>query len=185
MKSRKEKSKLKTTDIVYIGVFAAVIAVCSWISIPLTVPITLQTMGICVCAGLLGAKRGALSVLVYMLIGLIGLPVFSNFTSGAGRLLGPTGGYIIGFIFTALIVGAFSNRFGKRAWALFFSMILGIAVCYVFGTAWFMIVYAEKSETAVSLSSALGTCVIPFIIPDIIKAACASFICISLKKYVK
>ena len=80
MKSRKEKSKLKTTDIVYIGVFAAVIAVCSWISIPLTVPITLQTMGICVCAGLLGAKRGALSVLVYMLIGLIGLPVFSNFT---------------------------------------------------------------------------------------------------------
>ncbi len=179
------KRKFAASDAAYIGVFTAIIAVCSWISIPAPIPFTLQTMGVCICAGILGAKKGALCVIVYILLGVIGIPVFSGFSSGIGQLLGPTGGYIIGFIFTALIIGGFSHLFGKKGIVLFLSMVLGIAVCYVFGTAWYMIVYNKSSEANVSLSGALGICVVPFIIPDMAKAAAAAFICLSLKKYTK
>ena len=126
--TEKKKTNSKVTDIVYIGLSAAIIAVCSWISIPLTVPITLQTMGVVLISGLFGAKRGTLSTLLYILIGAIGVPVFSGFKSGFGVLLGSTGGYIIGFIFTALIVGIVSDKTNKL-WALILSMAVGILVC--------------------------------------------------------
>ena len=129
----KKKTNSKITDMVYIGLSAAIIAVCSWISIPLTVPITLQTMGVVLISGLFGAKRGTLSTLLYILIGAIGVPVFSGFKSGFGVLLGSTGGYIIGFIFTALIVGIVSDKTNKL-WALILSMVVGILYsCLVHG----------------------------------------------------
>ncbi len=81
----------KTRDIVFIGIFAALIAICSWISIPTTVPFTLQTMGVFTAVGLLGGKRGSLAVLVYILLGLVGLPVFAGFSGGVGVLFGTTG----------------------------------------------------------------------------------------------
>ncbi len=183
-KQHKQKAKFKTIDIVYIGIFAALIAICSWISIPLTVPITLQTMGVCVAAGLLGTKRGTLSVLVYILLGLIGVPVFAAFSSGAGYLLGATGGYILGFIFTALIVGVMIKALGKKTWVYALSMTLGIIACYIFGTVWFITVYNRGNSDAVSLATVLGWCVTPFIIPDIIKIAVATFLCVKLDKYV-
>lgn len=110
----KKSKRFKTIDIAYIGIFAALIAVCSWISIPFAVPVTLQTMAVCITAGLLGTKKSVLTVLVYILLGLIGVPVFAGFSSGAGVLFGMTGGYIIGFIFTALIVGIMLKVLGKR-----------------------------------------------------------------------
>ena len=168
---------------VYIGLSAAIIAVCSWISIPLTVPITLQTMGVVLISGLFGAKRGTLSTLLYILIGAIGVPVFSGFKSGFGVLLGSTGGYIIGFIFTALIVGIVSDKTNKL-WALILSMVVGILVCYAFGTAWFAVVYAKANEPA-SLATILGWCVIPFLIPDAVKIALAAVLTNRLKKFVK
>ena len=170
--TEKKKTNSKVTDIVYIGLSAAIIAVCSWISIPLTVPITLQTMGVVLISGLFGAKRGTLSTLLYILIGAIGVPVFSGFKSGFGVLLGSTGGYIIGFIFTALIVGIVSDKTNKL-WALILSMVVGILVCYAFGTAWFAVVYAKTNEPA-SLATILGWCVIPFLIPDAVKIALAA-----------
>lgn len=179
----KKKTNSKITDIVYIGLSAAIIAVCSWISIPLTVPITLQTMGVVLISGLFGAKRGTLSTLLYILIGAIGVPVFSGFKSGFGVLLGSTGGYIIGFIFTALIVGIVSDKTNKL-WALILSMVVGILVCYAFGTAWFAVVYAKANEPA-SLATILGWCVIPFLIPDAIKIALAAVLTNRLKKFVK
>ena len=94
----------KTRDIVFIGIFAALIAICSWISIPTTVPFTLQTMGVFTAVGLLGGKRGSLAVLVYILLGLVGLPVFAGFSGGVGVLFGTTGGYIIGFLASALLM---------------------------------------------------------------------------------
>lgn len=180
-----KKKKLKTIDAVYIGIFAAIIAVCSWIQLPLTVPFTLQTMGVCLAAGLLGTKRGTMSVVIYILLGLIGVPVFSGFGSGLGVLLGSTGGYIIGFIFTALIVGIMVKLLGKKAWVYALSMFIGIAVCYAFGTVWFMYVYNNGSAEPASLALALSWCVTPFIIPDLVKIAVASVLCIRLKKYVK
>lgn len=179
-----EKNKFKILDLVYIGISAALIAVCSWITIPMAVPITLQTMGVCLVAGLFGLKRGTLSILVYILLGAIGLPVFSNFGGGLGALLGSTGGYIIGFIFTAIIVGFASDKFKGKLLALIISMVIGIIVCYAFGTAWFAVVYAKSNEPA-SLATILGWCVIPFLIPDAVKIALAAVLTNRLKKFIK
>ena len=184
---RKEKvrKKFNTIDMVYVGIFAAIIAVCSWISVPLTIPVTLQTMAVCITAGLLGTKRGVLTVFIYMLIGFVGVPVFSNFSAGVGQLMGPTGGYLIGFIFTALIIGAFTELLGDKIWVYVLSMVLGIVVLYAFGTAWYIIVYNRANADVVTISGALSMCVVPFIIPDLIKIALATFFCRALKKHIK
>lgn len=99
----------KTYDLVYIAVFAVVMAVCSWISIPAQVPFTLQTFGVFMAVGVLGGKRGTLAVLVYVLLGAVGVPVFAGFSGGIGALLGNAGGYIIGFIFSALVMWAIEH----------------------------------------------------------------------------
>ena len=174
------KTSLSTKDIAYIAVFAAVIAICSWISIPTTVPFTLQTFAIFLTCMVLGGKRGTLAVLVYILLGAIGIPVFAGFSSGFGVLLGTTGGYIIGFIFSALIMWVF-EKVSDQIWMVALSMILGLVVCYAIGTAWFMVVFA-KSSGAVGLMTVLGWCVFPFIIPDVIKIVLALLLGQRLKK---
>lgn len=180
----KKSKKLKTIDLVYIGLSAALIAICSWISIPLAVPITLQTMGVCLIAGLFGTKRGVFATIIYILLGAIGVPVFSGFKGGIGALLGSTGGYIIGFIFTALIVGLVSDKAKGKLWAVVVAMVVGVLVCYVFGTAWFYFVYNNGDQTA-SLGVILGWCVTPFLIPDAIKICVAAILTNRLKKFVK
>jgi biotin transport system substrate-specific component len=185
MKENEKNDRLKTVDLAYIGVFAAIIAVCSWLQIPFgAVPVTLQTFAVCAAAGLLGAKRGLLSVLSYILLGLIGVPVFSGFNAGAGVLFGVTGGYIIGFIFTALIVGLAVDKLGKKLWVYAAFMLLGVLVCYAFGTAWFIVVYTKKAE-AITIGGALSMCVLPFLIPDAIKIALAAALCKALGKRIK
>lgn len=168
-------SSFHTIDIVYIAIFAALMAVCSWISIPTIVPFTLQTFGVFLAIRLLGGKRGTLSVLVYILLGTVGLPVFSGFKGGLGALLGNTGGYIIGFLLSALVMWLCEKLLGKKLWAYALSMLLGLLVCYAFGTVWFMVVYA-RANGAVSLLTVLGWCVFPFIIPDLVKIALALLI---------
>ena len=150
----------KTRDIVFIGIFAALIAICSWISIPTTVPFTLQTMGVFTAVGLLGGKRGSLAVLVYILLGLVGLPVFAGFSGGVGVLA------------SALLMWGIETVCGRGKIVLAISMVLGLVVCYAIGTLWFMAVYA-KTSGAVGLGTVLGWCVIPFIIPDLIKIGIA------------
>ena len=88
-------TKTKTYDLAYIAIFAVLIAICSWISIPMTVPFTLQTFGVFMAVGVLGGKRGSLAVLVYILLGAIGVPVFAGFSGGLGILLNNTGGYMM------------------------------------------------------------------------------------------
>lgn len=166
------RQRSKTYDLVYVSIFVVLIAVCSWISIPLTVPVTLQTFGVFIAVGLLGGKRGTLAVLVYILMGAIGIPVFSGFTGGIGILAGTTGGYIVGFLFSALLMWGMEKLFGKDTKVLAGSMILGLAVCYAVGTLWFMAVYAASSG-AVGIFTVLGWCVFPFIIPDIAKIVLA------------
>lgn len=166
------RQRSKTYDLVYVSIFVVLIAVCSWISIPLTVPVTLQTFGVFIAVGLLGGKRGTLAVLVYILMGAIGIPVFSGFTGGIGILAGTTGGYIAGFLFSALLMWGMEKLFGKDTKVLAGSMILGLAVCYAVGTLWFMAVYAASSGP-VGIFTVLGWCVFPFIIPDIAKIVLA------------
>ncbi len=176
--------KFKTSDLAYIGASAAIIAVCSWVTIPVgAIPVTLQTMAVCLICGLFGLKRGTLSTLVYIILGAVGVPVFSGFKGGIGVLAGATGGYIIGFIFTALIVGAVSDK-TEKLWALIVSMIIGTAVCYAFGTVWFMLVYSGETAAHI-LSKTLAVCVTPFIIPDAVKIIIASLLTTRLKKHIK
>ena len=178
-------AKQRTRDLVYIALFAVLMAVCSWISIPiLQVPYTLQTFAVFLAVGVLGGKRGTLAVLVYILLGAVGVPVFSGFTGGLGILLGNTGGYIIGFLFTALVMWLMEALLGKKIWVLAVSMVLGLIVCYAFGTAWFMVVYARNAG-AVGLGTALGWCVIPYIIPDLVKIALALLLSRRLGKILK
>ena len=175
-------TRSKTYDIVYIAVFAVIMAICSWISIPAAVPFTLQTFGVFVAVGVLGGKRGTLSILVFILLGAIGVPVFAGFSGGIGVLAGTTGGYIIGFLFSALVMWAMEKLPGKKSVMQIVSMIVGLIVCYAFGTAWFMIVYS-RANGAVGLATVLGWCVIPFIIPDIIKIVLAYGLSRKLRKF--
>lgn len=169
---------------VYCAMFAVLIAVCSWISIPATVPFTLQTFGIFVTVGILGGKRGSVSVLIYLLLGAVGIPVFAGFKGGIGALLGTTGGYIIGFLFSALIMWGMEVLLGKKLWVLAVSMVLGLLACYAFGTIWFMVVYARTSG-AIGLMTALGWCAFPFILPDVIKIALALVLSKRLAKLIR
>ncbi len=178
------KRSKRLINLIYIAMFAAVIAICAQLQIPAAVPFTLQTLGVFVAGGLLGSRRAVLSVLVYILIGLIGVPVFSGFTGGAGVLFGLTGGYIIGFIFTALIVGLMTEKLEKKLWVLALSMMLGLFACYIFGTIWFLTVYNMNMGT-ISLGGALMMCVVPYLPFDALKIAAAVVLVNRLDKVVR
>ena len=173
METTPHKSKFRTLDMAYMALFAVLMAVCSWISLPLgPVPFTLQTFAVFLAVGVLGGRRGTITILVYILMGAVGLPVFSNFSGGIGQLMGATGGYILGFLGSALVMWAMEGLLGKKTWVLAVSMVLGLVVCYAFGTFWFMQVYARTSGP-VGVMAALGWCVFPYILPDLGKIALA------------
>ena len=178
------KHKLSTLDLVYIGLSAALIAICSWIAIPLAVPITLQTLGVCTVSGIFGAKKGTLSLVIYILLGAIGVPVFSGFKGGIGVLFGATGGYILGFVFTSVIVGIVSDKTNGNLLKTALSMVAGVLICYIFGTAWFAFIYA-KTNTPASIGTILSWCVLPFLLPDAVKIIFAAVLTNRLKRYVK
>lgn len=169
------KAKSSTIDAALIALFAALSVVCSWISVPFAVPFTLQTFAVFMAVGVLGTKKGTLSVFVYIMLGAVGLPVFAGFKGGVSALLGATGGYILGFIFSSLITGFIIDKFGSKIRVRAIAMGIGMLVCYAFGTAWFMFVYA-KNTGPVSLYSALSMCVIPFVVPDALKIVAAAMI---------
>ncbi len=176
--------KIRTKDIAYIAVFVALLAVCSWITVPTTVPFTLQTLGVFLAVGVLGGQRGTLAIFAYLLLGLMGAPVFSGFGGGAGAFFTPSGGYLAGFLFSALVMWAMERIWGKKSLVLALSMVLGMLVCYAFGTAWFMVVYPMGGE-AVSLWAALTWCVFPFLLFDGLKIALAFGLSLELRRHVK
>lgn len=162
-----KNSKNKVYPLAMTAVMAAVICVLGPISIPIgPVPISFTNLAIYLSLYILGWKRGTLSYLIYVLIGMVGMPVFSGYAGGFGKLFGPTGGYIIGFIPMALIAGWGIDRYQNRAVQMA-GMMVGTAVCYAFGTAWFCI------QAGYAVGAALGLCVFPFIPGDLIKMAVA------------
>jgi biotin transport system substrate-specific component len=176
-------SKFRVVDLTYMAVGAALTAVCSWISIPSTVPFTLQTFAVFCVLSLLGGKRGTVSIVIYILLGAVGMPVFAGFTGGIGILLGTTGGYIIGFIFMGLLFWLAEHFFGDALPVRIVSMLAGLLVCYAFGTGWFLWVYARQSG-AIGIGTALSWCVLPFILPDLAKMALAVGIAGRVKKFI-
>lgn len=145
------------------AVMAAVTCVLAPIALPIgPIPVTLCTLVIYLSQYLLGWKRGALSCLVYLLLGFMGAPVFAGFTGGVGKLLGPTGGYIVGYLAVSVVSGLAVEKFRSRFVHLF-GMVLGTAICYGIGTVWYCFI------TRVGVSSAVTLCVLPFIPGDLVK----------------
>ena len=157
---------MKTKELVYASLCAVIIAICSWISIPTAVPFTLQTFGIYLAIAVLGGKLGTISLLIYLGLG---------FKSGLVALMGSTGGYIIGFLATAIIMWGFEKFFGKNKVSFIISAIIGLIACYALGTVWFMKVFSAANGP-IGLAATLGMCVVPFIIPDLIKLVAAYLI---------
>ncbi|MDR1496738.1 MAG: biotin transporter BioY [Clostridiales Family XIII bacterium] len=165
----------------FIALMAAVMCVIGPFSIPLpvtAVPISFTNLIVCFTVYLLGLRAGTLSYIIYLLLGLVGLPVFSGFTGGVSKIAGPTGGYLIGMIFLALICGAFAKRFhgGRLLYAV--GMTLGIAVSYALGTAWL------AYQSNLTFGAALFAGVIPFIPGDAIKIVVLTFVCLPAKRLI-
>lgn len=171
--------KLSVKELCAIAMTAVLIAVCSWISVPAPVPFTLQTFAVFCALELLGGRRGTVAVLIYLLLGAVGVPVFAGFAGGIGILLGSTGGYLLGFLLTGLVYWLF-ERLSDRAWLHIAALVLGLALCYAFGTWWFVQVYA-RANGPISTLAALGWCVFPFLLPDGVKLALALLLSRRLK----
>ena len=165
----------KTSILTRTAMGAVIIALCAWISIPAAVPFTLQTFGIFLVIAVLGARQGTAAILVYILLGLVGLPVFAGFSGGPGVLVGPTGGYILGFALTGAACLAAEKLPVSGMARLILGSLVGLALCYGFGTLWFIRV-AAMNGTVYSLPAVLGMCVVPFILPDCVKLAMAAVI---------
>ena len=179
-----EKRKSVAKELAYIAMCTAIIAVCSWISIPMEIPFTMQTFGVFFAFALLGGRRATIAVAVYILLGAIGVPVFANFTGGFGVLFGVTGGYIMGFIVEALAMWLIEKLFGRKWWVMAIAMVIGLVLCYTFGTVWFVLLYT-KTKGAMTIMGALSACVFPYIIPDLIKLVLALVIGKRLSKVIK
>lgn len=170
------------------GVMAAVLCVIAPISVPIgPISITGATFAIYLTVYLLGGLWGTVGVLVYLLVGFAGLPVFSNYMGGAARLLGPTGGYLVGYLPMALLAGLIVQwafrLFGGQAeqgWLMvgvqFLGLVLGTAVLYAFGTVWYCF------QAGVDLQKALAACVFPFIPFDLIKMAAALLVGVPVRR---
>ena len=165
------KKGINTASLARIALGSAIITVTSWICVPSAVPFTLQTFGVFLVLCLLGGRLGCISVLVYVITGAVGFPVFSGFRGGIGVLLGATGGYVAGFILSALIfrLCVFIGRNSLAARII--GCVLGMAVCYAAGSLWYAV--SVTGSLAAGFLSSLGICVVPFIIPDLIKIALA------------
>ena len=180
-------SGLRTLDMAYIALFAVLMAVCAWITVPLPKPLvqfTMQTFAMFMALATLGGRRGLYAMVVYLLLGAVGVPVFSGFRGGIGVLLDTTGGYIIGFVAAALVYWLLTVRLGDSLPVKAIACVLGLAVCYAFGTAWFLVLYA-RTTGPIGVTTALGWCVIPYIIPDLLQLALALLLSARVRTFLK
>lgn len=161
-------NKVNTRSMVLTAVMAAVMCILGPLSVPIgPVPISLAIFGVYLAVYVLGMKRGTVAVLIYLLIGLIGVPVFAGFTAGPQKLLGPTGGYLIGYILLALIAGLFIDRFDHSVPMQVIGMLIGLVVCYALGTGWLMV------SAHMGFAAAMMAGVVPFIPFDVAKLVIA------------
>ncbi len=169
--------KLTTYQMAVTAVMAAVLCVLGPLTVPIgAVPISLANFVICLSAWLLGPKFGTLSVAIYLVLGLVGIPVFSGYGAGLAKVAGPTGGYLVGYLLLAFIGGLFIEKSKGQPVVSAVGLILGDAACYVLGTAWF--VFQMKCE----LGYALAVCVYPFVLLDLAKIVVSCVVGALLRK---
>ena len=172
---------------IFIALLAVIIAICSRITIPSAVPFTLQSLGVFLTFSLLGGKRGLAAYLLYLSMGLLGLPVSASGQSGFAMLAGATGGYLIGWVLCGLLVWLFEALLGSKLSIRnlrTLAILIGTLVCYAVGTLWFVIIYSQASGY-IGLWTALCSCVFPFVIFDFLKLILADRISLALKRAVK
>ncbi len=168
---------MNTKKTATVAVLAAILCIISPFSVPLgAIPVSLATFAVYIISCTVSKKYATAAVIIYILLGAAGLPVFSSFSGGFHRIAGITGGYIIGYIPCAFIIALLVDKFESKKYIYPLSMILGTLVCYSIGTVWYMY------QTETSLIPALGTCVVPFIIADIMKITAASCIGMTIRK---
>lgn len=199
-----------TTYMILCGLFAALTAICSFITIPLPftpIPVNLGTLGMFLTGGILGKKYGTASITVYVLMGAVGVPVFAGFRAGLSVLAGPTGGYIVGYIAGAFVIGCIldmalqnkkedegkelqqqdcnatdlqqkSAKPTRRLWIYIAALVIGTAICYFLGTLWFMF------STKTGLYASLIACVFPFLTGDAVKIIVATLLIRKLRPFV-
>ena len=168
-----DNQKIKTKQMVLIALMTAVTCVLGPLSIPLPfspVPISLTNFAIFLAIFVLGMKSGTISFIIYLLLGAVGVPVFSSFRGGFQVLAGPTGGYLIGFIFLALIMGFALDHFDRKLVPTIIGMIIGMAVCYAFGTVWL------AKLLSLSIKEGLMMGVIPYLPGDAAKIIIAAIV---------
>lgn len=167
MSEQPVKKRLSVKDLTMIAMLTALIAVCAWITVPMTIPFTMQTFGVFMALLALGGAKGTFAIALYILLGLAGVPVFSGFGAGPGVLAGPTGGYIAGFLLTGLLYWLLPKlrrrKKGKAA-----VLLGGLLLCYAFGTVWFSIVMNGRGNPT-GFFQAIGICVAPYVLPDLLK----------------
>lgn len=172
--------RTRTGEMTAIAVMAALLCVAGPLTIAVgPIPLSLATFAVYLAGAVLGAKRGAVAVLVYLLIGLTGVPVFSAFSGGFQKLAGVTGGYLVGYLPCAFVTGLAVRRDKaevKPPVRLPLCMVIGTAVLYAVGTAWFML------QTKNSLASALMLCVTPFLVGDAIKIFAATLLALQVRR---
>ncbi|MBQ8585891.1 MAG: biotin transporter BioY [Butyricicoccus sp.] len=168
---------MQTKDLTAVALLAALAAVCSQFLLPTPwgVPVSLGTLAVFLAAGLLGAKGAMVSMLIYLALGAVGVPVFAGFRGGLSVLAGPTGGYLVGYLALAALSGALCGRLPDTKFRLPLAFACGLAVCYTLGTLWF----AVSTETTVL--SALTLCVLPYLPADAVKIVVAAVLCERLR----
>lgn len=173
----------KTVQMVQTALFSGILCVLSPFTVPVPmspVPFSLATVAVYLAGMLLGVKKSVLCILIYLLLGAVGLPVFSGFSGGIGVLLGPTGGYLFGYLPCALIVGWLTDNKSHYARHVF-AMAVGTLTCYLFGTVWFLMVMGESY----SFMQALLVCVVPYMAFDLIKILAVAAIAEPVKRILR
>ena len=181
----------KTKQMVQVALFSGILCVLAPFTLPVPVspvPLSLATFVVYLAAVLLGAKQGVVCVLVYLLLGAVGLPVFSSFSGGIGVLLGPTGGYLIGYVVCAVLVGWLTEAkcfekvfFGRKFVKNILAMCLGTLACYYIGTVWFMVVMSGSY----TIAQALLVCVVPYLLFDLVKILAAAAVAGPVKRILR
>ena len=172
--------KISSRTIAFTALLAAIIcAIAPW-TVPIgPIPVSLATFGIYIASCVIDAKHGTVATIVYVVLGAIGVPVFAGFMGGFGRIVGPTGGFIIGYIPCAFVVGLVRDGLRGRAWSYPVAMVAGTIVLYALGTAWYVF------QSGVDVAAALAACVLPFLPGDALKIAAASVLCVRLRPLVR
>ena len=168
--------KKRVLKICRVGIFAALLAIAAMIHIPFPIPVTLQSFVLFILAGILCPSEALSATAVYLLLGCLGLPIFSAFSGGIGTLLGPGGGFLMGFIPVVLLCSYFNQKSHSLLYR-YIVAILGMLVLYVGGAGWYALTYAKHSVMA--------NCILPFLLPDAIKIALAVPIALRLSKMLR